>query len=984
MASYIKPTILIVILLQLTFNVSASRIEVQLSGKEWRVWLDSTALWKEDVLHLPRTLDLSKVETNAPGCGWDQLYNSKGIRGKVPASFEELFGNGDPLWRYHGVGWFTRSFDVPKEWTGKTMLLHIEKARLRIEVYVNEKLAGYDIVAETPYSMDISSMIKPGEINRLAIRLTNPGGQRGWNDSPATEWGTKYKLIPGHDFGGLGHVNLTVTDACRIEDIFIKNILPANARNIELQLSLKNKFSTTKNIKVEAEIIPYNGDNVVWKETWNEAISGDTTIDIRKQFQVAGAKLWDTENPALYYCKIKLSGDGISDESQVRFGFRVFEVKANHQGDHNFYLNGKRIRIRSAIDWGYYWQTGFYPTDEQARKNVMNAKKIGLNCLSFHRRIGEPLVMKYADELGLLIYGEPGGMPGVDDLRASAWIADAPWDKAYHAAFTMPEKFSRMVKRDRNHPSVIIWNLVNEQCTYDNLHKKIFDEAWKLDNSRLIVNQSGGQYGDVSGYIPHMRPYEFNPRLDLIDDHTVLAKARFQESDLKAHQTQNDSCIIYWGEVRCYTGPDNFYLLSRPTDTIGYDYKSWKALGDKTREYFHQNDFKNHPNIHSPADLSVQAGRGLMYIDGRLGQAIQLSNASDGFAINGWSGTNQSLGDDMLAWYSTLCDEDRNLKGPASDIAYWIRPLQVAIVRQNGKYFKIGETALFNVSLFNEDMLPAGEYKLRIKVKDGAGTYTAYSYEQHVKVRAKDCYTQLVTENLGIKMDEKWKGGYITLEATLVHNNQVVADGSEQVLLQNRPSYKSDLKGKSIAVYQWNAAMQALSDAGLKLAAFDRNNKASLILASGIPDSETVIQLLKRVKAGARLIVKFDSVWANVLFEHKILKESVTRWGGTKKEYWNGNGWGYIDGLVGNQAVPSGRCIGTNSWEAPSDPVGFEPFVSHFPQKSHGAFFFRPDMLLTLFGEIRYGRGHILLAPSYPVDANEAFNDMVFFELLKH
>jgi hypothetical protein len=372
-----------------------------------------------------------------------------------------------------------------------------------------------------------------------------------------------------------------------------------------------------------------------------------------------------------------------------------------------------------------------------------------------------------------------------------------------------------------------------------------------------------------------------------------------------------------------------------------------------------------------------------MYIDGRLGQAIQLSNANDGYAINGWSGTNLSLGDDMLAWYSALCDEGRNLKGPAEDLRYWIRPLQVAIIRQNGKYFKVGETAKFNVSLFNENKLAAGEYFLQLKVKDGNGTYSNFKAEQKVTVKGGDYFTQLMIENLAIKMETAWKGGYITLEAKLLKDNKVVADGAEQVLLQNRKSFAADLKDKSIAVLNWNAAEKALAEAGTVAVAFSKDSKAKTILAAGLPSEETMKQLLKQVKAGAKLVLKFDSAWAKALYESKILKQPVTRWGGTQKEYWNGNGWGYVDGLVGNQAIPLGRCIGTNSWEVPSDPVGFEPFVSNFPQKSHGAFFFRPDTLLTLYGEISYGKGRILLAPSYPVDANEAFNDMVFFEMLK-
>jgi beta-galactosidase len=145
-----------------------------------------------------------------------------------------------------------------------------------------------------------------------------------------------------------------------------------------------------------------------------------------------------------------------------------------------------------------------------------------------------------------------------------------------------------------------------------------------------------------------------------------------------------------------------------------------------------------------------------------------------------------------------------------------------------------------------------------------------------------------------------------------------------------------------------------------------------------------LVSALKQVKNGASCILKFDTAWARLLYEQKILKSPVTAWGGLQKPYWNGNGWGYVDLPGLPNAVPSGYTIGTNSWEANSDPVGFEPFESNYPQKSHGAFFFRPDNLFTLIGEITYGKGKIILAPSYPVDTNEAFNDMIFFNLIRY
>jgi beta-galactosidase len=969
----------ILLLLNLSFSFGQRTTGI---SNSWYVWLDKEANWQTDSLYLPRTLNLKTLPENEPTGGWENLYAQKGKTCTLPASFEELMGNGDPTWRYHGVGWFVKEFEVPADWSQKTIQLNIEKARLRIEIYVNESLAGYDIVAETPYSTDISRYVKPGQKNRIAIRITNPGGQRGWNDAPATNWASKYKLIPGHDFGGLGNVSITVTNPCFIDDVFVKNLLPALGRNIEVQAAIKNNDSVDKQIEVSVEIVSYPAGKAIFSKTWEEkALKGRTTVFSQK-LTVPDAKLWDTENPNLYYCKVSISGNGVSDTLQARFGFRTFEAKANEKGEQNYYLNGKRIRIRSAIDWGYYWQTGFYATDEMARKSVENAKAIGHNCISFHRRIGEPLVMKYADEMGLLIYEEPGGMQGVDELATPSWIMNTPQEKSYYVAFTAPEKFSRMVKRDRNHPSVVIWGIVNEQCTYDYTHKKIFDEAWKLDNSRMLVNQSGGHFGDASGYIPHMRPYEHNPRLNYIDDHTVDSKSRFQETDLFAHNSKNDSSIIYWGEVRCYCGPDNYYLLANPENKQGYDYKSWEVLGAKTEAYFKQNDFSKHPSIKTPADLSVQAGRGLMYIDGRLSQAILANNTNDGYAINGWSGGDQSLGDDFMAWYSAICDEGRNLKGPATDYNYWIRELQLVARRVNGKYFKPGDTVRFDIGLINENKLLPGSYELKIEVFDGKNEPTGLAIEKTVEVLGGDTYAQTFIPDYSVPIQKNWSAGYITLKCALFKKGKQIADGSEQVLLQNRSSYQPALKDRDIAVINWDSAANALKEAGAIPISYSVNEKADLTLAGNATNKETFLSILKQVTGGSTFVVRFDSAWAQLFFDQKILKEKVTSWGGLQKAFWNGNGWGYVDLLNRPIAVPSGYTIGTNSWEANSDPVGFEPFVSNFPQKSYGAFFFRPENLLTLMGEISYGKGKIILAPSYPVDDNNAFNDMLFFNHL--
>ena len=982
MKKAIFPILLILLIVSLKIKAQSKieRAELNICGNGWRVWLDKDAHYDTDSLYLPTQINLDTIEVNQPTCGWDKLYNEVGIMGKIPASFEELFANGDALFSYHGVGWFSKTIDIPANWKGRDIELSIEKARLRIEIYINEKLAGYDIIAETPMKIDVSKFLMAGQLNHIAFRITNPGGQRGWADFPTIDWGKKYPLPPGHDFGGIGdNVLLTAKPLCSINDVFVKNVLPANGKRIELQAQIDNKTTKSQSVNVTAEIISCKEPKTIYRNSWPLNVDTNGTT-FKQSIVVPSAKLWDVDHPNLYYCKVYISGKVFSDTLKERFGFRTFEAKENAKGENNYYLNGKRIRIRSAIDWGFYAQTGFYATDEMAKKTVMNAKAIGHNCISFHRRIGEPLVMKYADELGLLIYEEPGGVPGVDKLDAGAFLK--PTDKRYIAVKTINEKFKRMVIRDRNHPSVVIWNIANESATYSNYRKDIYDDVLALDNSRMLVNQSGGHFSGPSGYIPHLRPYSIIPQLTYIDNHTVGSGSRFAEDIFTSNQSKNDTCITYWGEVACYAGPPNYHLLANSKDTMGYDHESWKPMEQKILNYFSQNDFSKNRYIKSPADFTVQAGRGLMYIDGRLSQSAMISNSNDGFAINGWSETNQSLADSYLSWYSAICDEGRNLKGPASDYAYWTKELQIAALRTNGKYFKVGDTAKIDIHLINEGKLAAGKYMLVTSVTDGNGKNVGVNFSKEIQVKGGDDYAQLLVNKYAILMKSTFHAGYITLHCSLNREGKPVATGIEQVLLSNRSSFTKDLLGKTGIVSHWDAAEKAINEAGGNLISLSSPNQPSYIAVGDVVDESTFKNMLAKVKEGTTLVIRFDSLWADFLYQQKILKQRVTLWGGHQKGFWNGNGWGYLDTYIGNQAIPSKTCIGTNSWEVAADPKGFYPFVSNYPQQSNGAFFFRPEELLTLLGTIQYGKGKIILAPSYNVDEQQAFNDLLFFKMI--
>ena len=180
-------------------GVSNGREKIELTGAGWKAWIDSEASWQNDKLYLPDEIaSIDNLPHNMPTGGWSVL-DAAGRECHIPATIEELFSGGVNRWTYHGVSWFWKDVQIPAAWQGKTVHIAFADTRMRAEVYVNSDLAGYDLVAETPWKADISSYLNYNSVNRIAIRLTNPGGDRGWQDFPFIQWGN-YQFPHSHDF----------------------------------------------------------------------------------------------------------------------------------------------------------------------------------------------------------------------------------------------------------------------------------------------------------------------------------------------------------------------------------------------------------------------------------------------------------------------------------------------------------------------------------------------------------------------------------------------------------------------------------------------------------------------------------------------------------------------------------------------------------------------------------------------------------------
>src|SRR5579883_2768324 len=171
---------------------------IAVSDQSWRLWLDTAAEWKDDVIYLPEDVILPDLPAHPPTGGWDALNSSAGISVELPATVEQFywglsgfrpyqgeyrfeaddhaFQNG----AYYGVSWWFRDIEIPASFRDKRIFLHVRAARQRAEIFLNRQLVGYSILEELPFECDLTRAARPGQANSLAIRITNPGGRFDW------------------------------------------------------------------------------------------------------------------------------------------------------------------------------------------------------------------------------------------------------------------------------------------------------------------------------------------------------------------------------------------------------------------------------------------------------------------------------------------------------------------------------------------------------------------------------------------------------------------------------------------------------------------------------------------------------------------------------------------------------------------------------------------------------------------------------------
>ena len=364
--------------------------------------------------------------------------------------------------------WYRRSFTVPDEWKGKSVLLHFEASDWETRVWVNGQEAGMHRGGYDPFSFDITGMLNPGIAQELIVSVWDP-----------TDKGSQPRGKQVNEPGGIFYTPSTgIWQTVWIEPVPETYILDYRLQTDIDRETIEMEVQTAGNRQgLSFTTRAYSQGNLL-----AEAHSGQPALSL----SLPGSRLWSPDDPFLYDLEIVLTRNGtLMDSVRGYFGMRKISPGKDDQGYTRMLLNNAFVFQNGPLDQGF-WPDGLYtpPSDEAMRYDIEMTKKMGFNMLRKHVKVEPRRFYYWCDMLGILVWQDmpsTSGFVGYTD-------PDLEVGEEHASQFTW--ELERMIQTKFNHPSVIVWVPFNEGWGQ---HRTAWYTGYikSLDPTRLVNPASG-------------------------------------------------------------------------------------------------------------------------------------------------------------------------------------------------------------------------------------------------------------------------------------------------------------------------------------------------------------------------------------------------------------------------------------------------------------------------------------------------------------
>lgn len=510
----------------------------------------------------------------------------------IESAFDQQLPGETAKLAWFGIGWYRKSFEIPAADKGRRVTLEIDGAMSYSAVWCNGRLVGGWPYGYASYQLDLTPYLEFGALNTLAIRLDNPENSSRWYPGGGiyrNVWLTKtapVHLVPSDTF-------ITTPEASK------------ESATIRVRAGIANSTGSAAQVHVATQIFRCSAQGV--PEGSALATSEKITINLLPgatqagefSLKLAKPRLWDIASPERYIAVTRIQQNGTAiDRLESPFGIRTISFTA----DDGFHLNGRRVPLRGVCLHHDLGSLGAAFNIRAAERQLEMMREMGCNAIRISHNQPAPEFLDLCDRMGFLVIDE-----FVDTwTRAKKKNGYARLFKDWSEA-----DWRSIIRRDRNHPSIILWSIGNEvgEQGMPELHpisQRLTDITREEDPTRLSTvgcdRPAAGTNGfqktvDVFGY--NYKPHEYakfratNPDRPLYGSETSSAVSSrgeyaFPVSEKKAegkigfHMSSYDLYAPGWACPPDTEFRDRMRILRWPGSLSGRDSTIWASQRHST------------------------------------------------------------------------------------------------------------------------------------------------------------------------------------------------------------------------------------------------------------------------------------------------------------------------------------------------------------------------------------------------------------------